>query len=90
MKTTRHDPLLCPKCKTDLDCSTCVTSDSDSPSPGDLAMCFYCKSVLCFGQGLDLSIASEEDLNSMSEEEKLALQLVRSIREVVKNNPESS
>lgn len=60
METTHLDPTPCPSCGKKLDAATAV-SEAARPKDGDLTVCFYCGSILVFGENLSLSVAKIDD-----------------------------
>jgi hypothetical protein len=69
VRTTRHALINCPACGADLEASTSVNGDYH-PKPGDLSMCVYCTSFLCFTQGLALRMATEAELAELDDDSR--------------------
>ncbi len=61
--STRHDPLECPSCGCELDCSSSFSGNHRPPEPGDVTVCIKCASALSYGEGLSLTICNLDDLD---------------------------
>jgi len=69
MKTTRHDPIQCPVCLKEFDCST-IFDHNVSPSPGDFSICIFCGSINVFGEGLRIFVATDEQIGKLDPQSK--------------------
>ena len=70
--------VTCPKCKSKLDGATSLSGES--PEPGSLSVCMYCGSFLKFHDKPPwLRFASDEDINSLDEENRTVLEVIREL-----------
>ena len=58
----------CPNCLSKLDAVTCCNDDKRGPAPGDVTICFYCATVLCFADGLRVEECNQEQFAQLPEE----------------------
>jgi hypothetical protein len=74
---TRYDKVVpCPVCSAPIDSATQVKG-MDSPSPGDLTMCFACTALLVFDQPPALHAMTDAELAALDEDEYEALRFAR-------------
>lgn len=59
MLHTNIPPTTCPKCG--LDCQTASHPGGATPSPGDLALCFHCGTLLTFTDTLELRLMTPDE-----------------------------
>lgn len=62
MRITRTAQHRCPGCGASLDAAS--SFGNHVPEPSDLTVCGYCASVLMFGEGLSLSLLTQEQWES--------------------------
>lgn len=79
METTRTPLCSCPKCGHAVDAAT--TSETGSPSPGDLTVCLHCAYPLVFNDDLTVRKLSLEDVKAMSFEEAKELRFYITVAE---------
>jgi hypothetical protein len=78
-KTTRTPPNLCLSCGKVIDSATSVAV-SRRPTPGMLAVCFYCGHVMAFDAALRLRPLTDEEMVEVAGDERiLAIQAGRGI-----------
>ena len=58
----------CPKCNSLLDGATRVHGKPGGPEVGDFTICFYCGTCCRFTPGLKLRLATEAEIQSLSQE----------------------
>lgn len=58
-------PRTCPGCGGRFDGAASLTSD-EPPDPGDFSVCMTCGTILRFGEGLCVRLATAEDLAALS------------------------
>lgn len=64
----------CPECRTGLDAVSPVTSEAKSnPKPGDVSVCFYCGTVLCYDEGGAIVRATRDDIDKLDPEDAFIL-----------------
>jgi hypothetical protein len=68
MEHTYLENSTCVTCKADLNAATHGVQGY-TPRPGDFSFCFYCAEFMVFDEELKLRKVSEEEINSLSEEE---------------------
>lgn len=67
IKMTKTRKQNCPAC------GVLLTAASDplnecSPGPGDITICCNCRTLLAFGEAMDLRLANQEEINQVADE----------------------
>jgi hypothetical protein len=70
--TTRHGLTHCPGCSAALDAS----SGAAPPAPGDVTLRAYCGILMVFTDDLCLRLATQADLDALTEEEREAVKMM--------------
>jgi DNA-directed RNA polymerase subunit N (RpoN/RPB10) len=77
-KTTRTPPNLCLNCGKVIDSAT--GPGDHRPTPGMIAVCFYCGHVMAFDAALRLRPLTDEEMAEVASDERiLAIQAGRGI-----------
>jgi len=66
-KMTRTRKQTCPVCGILLNAASHFDGES-SPEPGDMTVCSVCKTILAFGEAMDLRLATPEEIKEVEEE----------------------
>lgn len=78
----------CPKCNTTLDGGMGIEDITARPKPGDITICVYCESLLCFTDDLQLRAMTFKERIELPEETQRALNFgLDKLREVKKEHP---
>lgn len=86
MKTVSIPESKCPHCQKPLNRSTDPDGEN-TPSPGDLSICWYCGELAIHGENLELRKLEESELAEIAETEPETyqyLQQLRSKRQIIK------
>ena len=62
MITYKIPPSVCPVCGTQMEGATSLEDeDRSGPTPGALGICWYCATILKYGENLELMKVSDSD-----------------------------
>ena len=63
----RTPPQLCLNCGTLLDAVSEISGENLAPRPGDLTICFYCRTPMAFTDALKLRHVTTEEFDELGE-----------------------
>ena len=67
----------CPVCVRHLDDATWISGEKATPSPGALAICFYCGAFLRFDEDRSLKLLSTDELSALNPSHQTVLSEIR-------------
>lgn len=81
--TRYHEVVPCPVCSAPID-SASQLKGMDTPSPGDLTLCFACTALLMFDQPPALHAMTDAELAGLEDDEYEALRFAKQQLEAFK------
>lgn len=76
----------CPSCGILLNAASHFEGEA-SPEPGDVTVCATCKTILTFGEAMDLRLATQEEINEAEKELNKTTQLLNNRKYTLINTP---